>query len=129
MAEHLPKIHIFNDIAAHFLSHDAQVVEAYKKDPLVGNKISVRLASEILANQETILDLAQNITIPALMLHGGDDKICDPQGSVDFYNRLSSQDKTLKLFDGMYHEIFNEVGREGVLDIVKNWIDSRGSKS
>lgn len=124
VAERLPKLHIFNEIAAHFLSHDPPMVEAYKKDPLVGNKISLRLANEILVNQETILDYAQNITIPALMMHGGDDKICDPKGSVEFFNRLVSQDKTLKLFEGMYHEIFNEVERQSVLKIVKRWLDN-----
>lgn len=125
VASHLPTLLIAANVSPDLLSHDTSIVNAYRNDPMVSKRLSVRLASEVLSNQEHILDLASSIKIPALMLHGGGDKICDPQGSVDFFERLGSKDKTLKIFDGLYHEIFNEFEKETVLGAVATWLQGR----
>jgi len=110
LADHAPRLKLPSDIDPKWISHDPKVVEEYKNDPLVGKKISVKLASEIIKNQEKIMELAPKIKIPALMLHGGDDHICDQNGTVEFFENLGSKDKELKIYPGMYHEIFNNLG-------------------
>ncbi len=125
LASFVPKIRLPNDVKTKWLSRDKAIVKAYEKDPLVGKNITARLAFELLTNQETLMAAAKKIQLPALMLHGGDDQICDPAGTVDFYEKLGSPDKELKIYDGMYHEIFNEFGKEEVLADVGSWLKGR----
>lgn len=122
LSQHFPKVKLPNDIDPKWISRDKDIVALYKSDPLVSKTISVRLATEILDNQEKLMDFSSKIKIPALMLHGGDDRICDPKGTEEFFERLGTKDKSLKIYDGMYHEIFNEIGREGVIDDVNTWL-------
>jgi len=125
LAEHMPKFKVPNDIDPKWISRDREVVLAYKRDPLISKTISVKLASEILANLETIMELAPKITVPALMMHGGDDHICDKQGTADFFEKMGSKDKKIKIYDDMYHEIFNEIGKEEVLEDMAAWLKKR----
>lgn len=122
LSEYFPKLTVANDINPKWISRDKKIVAQYKQDPLVGQKISIRLATEILKNHENVMALAPKIKIPALMLHGGADNICDKQGSVDFFERLASQDKKIRIYEGMYHEILNEIGREEVLADMAGWL-------
>jgi lysophospholipase len=62
------------------------------------------------------------IKLPILIMHGTADRLCDPEGSQVLYERVSSKDKTLKLYDGFYHEIFNEPGREQVFADMETWL-------
>ncbi len=58
-------------------------------------------------------------------MHGVDDKITDPLGSQMLFDGVSSNDKSLKYFDGLYHEIFNEPERVEVIDYTIDWIGER----
>lgn len=125
LSQHAPRLKLPNEIDPKWISRDRNVVLAYKKDPLVGRSISVSLARELLSNQQGLMALAPKIRIPALMMHGGDDQICDSEGSRDFFDSLGSKDKEIKIYDGMYHEIFNEIGKEKVLRDVREWLRKR----
>lgn len=120
-----PKLKLPNEIDPKWICRDKAVVLAYKKDPLIGKSISVQLASEILSNLESVMQLASKIKIPALMMHGGDDQISDKEGTVEFFEKLASKDKEMKIFEGMYHEIFNEIEREKVLAEMGSWLKRR----
>jgi alpha-beta hydrolase superfamily lysophospholipase len=63
--------------------------------------------------------------LPLLVLHGGADVIATPAGARMVYARAGSVDKTLNVYDGLYHEIFNEPEKENVLDDVVKWIEAR----
>ena len=65
------------------------------------------------------------IDLPILVMHGVDDKITDPLGSQMLFDGVSSNDKSLKYFDGLYHEIFNEPERGEVIDYTIDWIGER----
>ncbi len=65
------------------------------------------------------------ITLPVLILHGTDDKATRPDGSEQFYREAGSADKTLKLYDGYYHDLLNDLGREAVFADIIGWIDAR----
>jgi len=60
-----------------------------------------------------------------LIMHGTDDKATVCQGSQFFYNTAGSKDKTLKLYEGHYHDLLNDIGKEGVMTDIKNWINAR----
>lgn len=118
-----PKISLPNNVSPRYISRDREVVKAYVNDPYVRKTITVNLAQEILKNQETIHDLAPKINLPALMLHAGADKICSPHGSKKFFENLASKDKDLKIYEGFYHEIFNEIGKEQVFRDMEDWLE------
>ncbi len=65
------------------------------------------------------------ITLPVFILHGTADKATMPSGSQLFYDTAGSKDKTLKLYDGHFHDLLNDIGKDGVLADIKAWIDAR----
>ena len=65
------------------------------------------------------------MTLPVFILHGTSDKVTRPEGSQFFADSVGSADKTLKLYEGHYHDLLNDVGREGVLNDIIHWIDAR----
>jgi alpha-beta hydrolase superfamily lysophospholipase len=65
------------------------------------------------------------ITLPVLILHGTADKATKPSGSQLFYDTAGSADKTLKLYEGHAHDLLNDIGREGVMADIKDWISAR----
>jgi alpha-beta hydrolase superfamily lysophospholipase len=104
-----------------FLSRDKSVVEKYRSDPLVHDRISVRL---FLANEacgERAISLAGNITEPVLVMHGTSDSIISPEGSIRFSNN-SGNNVSLKLWEGLYHELHNEPEKDLVFDYVADWL-------
>ena len=64
------------------------------------------------------------INLPILIIHGTADKLADPEGSKQLHKRVSSSDKTLKLYEGFYHEIMNEPGKAQVLNDIVQWLDA-----
>jgi acylglycerol lipase len=65
------------------------------------------------------------ITLPVFILHGTLDKATKPSGSQFFYDTAGSSDKTLKLYEGYYHDLLNDVDKEQVMADVIGWIDAR----
>ena len=118
----LPQIGLYV-IDATAISRDSAVVNSYIADPLVyRGKIRARLGTEIIKMVQILPNQMPQIRLPVLILHGTADRLSDPGGSEMLYDRLSSKDKTLKLYDGFYHEIFNEPGREQVFADMETWL-------
>lgn len=118
-----PKVGV-HTIDSSLLSRDFSVVQVYDSDPLVfRGKISARLASELVNAGEAASKQAHLIKLPVLILHGVADKLCNPAGSKLFYQECASADKTLKLYDGCYHEIFNEPCKEQVFRDIEEWVE------
>jgi alpha-beta hydrolase superfamily lysophospholipase len=111
---------------AESVSRDPDIVRAYAEDPLVyGGKTTARLAAELSKTIGRVAAEAGKITLPLLIVQGGADRLVDPDGSRMLYDRASSIDKTLKIYDGLYHEVFNEPERDVVLGDVKSWVEAR----
>ena len=125
LARLLPRFNLINEIDPKWISRDPEVVQAYKRDPLVSKKITLRLITELLKNQRTILSLAPKVKIPGFLMHSGDDRICAKEGSEAFFKKMGSKDKTLKIYDGFYHELFNEYGKEEVFQDMEGWLEKR----
>jgi alpha-beta hydrolase superfamily lysophospholipase len=106
-------------------SHDLQVVERAKADPLMHWHVTARLGAEILKNLDGIKMQAFQVKIPALFMHGGDDKITSIEATRKFYHHLLVQNKDLKTYPGMYHELLNESGREKIYHDIDVWINGQ----
>ena len=74
---------------------------------------------------ERLREAFPHITLPVLIMHGTDDKATVCQGSEFFYKTAGSQDKTLKLYEGHYHDLLNDIGKEQVMADITGWIDKR----
>jgi alpha-beta hydrolase superfamily lysophospholipase len=64
------------------------------------------------------------ITLPLLILHGTADKATKPSGSQLFYDTAGSRDKTLKLYEGAFHDLLNDTDKDRVMSDIKRWIDA-----
>lgn len=108
------------------VSRDPDVVSRYVNDPLVyTGKVSVRCATELFAAMARLRAAAPSITLPILFVHGGEDSLAAVEGSRILHAQVSSQDKTLIVYDDLYHEIFNEPERARVFADVRDWLDAR----
>ncbi len=110
----------------HRISRDPAVVAAYNADPLVfATKLRARLGAEMLAAMETVRRGLPALRLPLLVMQGSEDGLVDPGCGPEVYARAGSQDKTLKMYDGLWHEIFNEPERDAVIVDLITWLDSR----
>ncbi len=108
------------------VSRDPEVVARYRSDPLnYLGKVRARMGVQLLRAAGLIADELPNITLPALILHGTADRLTDPAGSQMIYDRIGSSDKTLRFYEGLYHEVFNEPEQEQVLADVAGWLETR----
>jgi len=107
-------------------SRDPQVVQAMNADPLIANEVQpTRTVAELVRADERLKREFPLITLPVLILHGTADKATRPGGSQLFYDRAGSTDKTLKLYQGHFHDLLNDVDKEKVMADIQGWIDAR----
>jgi len=105
------------------ISHDKEVIDAYVADPLVHDKISVGLFQCMISAADYSLNHAGDLKIPLLIMHGSDDLIISPAGSRDFASKTKMAE--LKVWDGGYHELHNEIFKDEVFSYIVNWIEKR----
>jgi alpha-beta hydrolase superfamily lysophospholipase len=118
----LPRVPLIK-IEGEAVSRDPAVVEAYENDPLVyRGKATARLLAEIVSAAKRGLLLAGEISLPLFIMHGGGDLLTSPSGSEELYEKVASTDKTLKIYDGLYHEIFLEEEKYEVFADIEEWL-------
>ena len=107
-------------------SRDPKVVAAMNADPLIaGETQPTQTVAEMVRADERLKEEFGRIELPVLILHGTADKATKPSGSQLFYDRAGSKDKTLKLYEGHYHDLLNDVGKELVMADIQAWLDAR----
>jgi alpha-beta hydrolase superfamily lysophospholipase len=104
------------------ISHDTNVVEKYRKDPLIHDKISLGLFNSAFNAARKALENASDLKLPVLLLHGSDDLICSPEGSKEFASKTKMAQ--LKVWDGGYHELHNELFKDKVFSYIISWINT-----
>jgi len=105
------------------VSRDPAVVQAYVDDPLVFHgKTPARLSAELLRAMQRITAEASKITLPVFILQGSGDRLVNPGDARFLHGAVGSVDKTLKVYDGLYHEAHNEPERATVLGDVEAWL-------
>lgn len=108
------------------ISRDPEVVAAYNRDPRVFNgKLPARTANEILETSIAVKARLDKLTVPTLAMHGSADTVADPASTDLIETSSGAEDLTVKRYEGLYHEIFNEPENDQVLGDVVDWLAER----
>lgn len=119
-----PKLGVLQ-LDASGVSRDPAEVQRYLDDPLVHKgKLTARMVAELFRGMNRVQAEAGEIRLPLLLMHGGADSMTAPAGSRLLHERAQSEDNTLKIYEGLYHEIFNEPEREQVCADVLAWCEA-----
>jgi acylglycerol lipase len=125
-ASHLaPTLLLDSGLDPRGISHDPAIVEAYIADPLVFKTVNTRWFFEVRKAQDEVLERAGEIVLPTLFLLGGADPIAQPERGREVFERLGSVEKRLQVYEGLFHEVFNEVERARVLGDLLEWLGAR----
>jgi acylglycerol lipase len=107
-------------------SRDPKTVEALNADPLIAHESQPAMTIAALARaDEQLAHDFPKITIPVLILHGTGDKVTLASGSQFFFDHAGSKDKTIKLYEGHYHDLLADLGKEEVMADISGWIGMR----
>jgi len=117
----VPRVAMDNEVDPATVSRIPEVVEAYRTDPLVHNRISSRMWTEWQNATADILTRAAQIKVPFLILAGTADPLIDPEGSRNLHETAQSS-STLRLLEGRYHESFNDLGSDEVFQVIADWV-------
>ncbi|MBL7065598.1 MAG: alpha/beta hydrolase [Anaerolineae bacterium] len=121
----LPRLTLDTKLDATAISRDPAVVEAYVNDPLVHSLGTPRLGTELTRAIEWAQAHAAEMRAPCLIVHGSADRLAPPEGSRVFYESMTLADKERQTYEGYYHEVFNDVGKEQVLAAMEAWMERR----
>jgi len=126
LAPHAHILHLKNEQ----FSRDPAVVKAMNEDPLIANETQpTQTLAEMVRADERLKREFPLITLPVLILHGTADQATRPSGSQRFYDNAGSTDKTLKLYDGHFHDLLNDVGKEAVMADIVSWLSAHAPAS
>ena len=121
----LPNLRVGNGLDVMKISHDPAVIDDYKKDRLIHDRVSARLGRFIANAGSAALAAAPSWKLPTLLMYAGADTLVSPQGSRNFSELAPKDAVTTRCFDALYHEIFNELEAEPVFAELKVWLDAR----
>ena len=122
----LPTVSVPTGLDADLVSRDPEVVKVYLADPLVHDKSTLALGRDGALAAEEALARADEVDVPMLLVHGTGDEITYSRGSEQFVAKATG-DKTLNLYDGLYHETHNEPESDRVLADTIAWLDAHVS--
>lgn len=114
------------EIDASAVSRDPAVVSDYIADPLVHHdNIPARTLVSLLDETAQVMNEASSLQLPVLLLHGAEDKLTSVTASEAFFEKLGSVDKKITVYDGLFHELFNEPEQDSILQTCSEWINAR----
>ena len=121
----LPHSHLVRLKNADF-SRDPDVVKSMDADPLIAGEVqATQTIAEMTRAGERLKHRFSDILLPVLILHGTADAVAKPSGSEHFHDQAGSSDKTLKLYDGHFHDLLHDTGHDDVLSDVNEWVSAR----
>jgi acylglycerol lipase len=107
-------------------TRDPAALAVLEADPLTKDETQpAATVAALVRADERLHDSFGEITLPVLILHGTDDRATVCRGSEYFHDHAGSADKTLKIYEGHYHDLLNDIGKEGVLTDIVGWIEAR----
>ncbi|SHL57589.1 Lysophospholipase, alpha-beta hydrolase superfamily [Chitinophaga jiangningensis] len=118
----LPNLRISQGLDITKISHDVQQVEKFRADPQRHDRMSLRLANDMIVNGLWCLHHAKNLQVPSLLIHGSADELTAVEGSRLFAERAPQNLITYKEWPGDYHELHNEVNSKDVLFYINKWL-------
>jgi alpha-beta hydrolase superfamily lysophospholipase len=106
-------------------SRDPKAVAAMDNDPLIAHETQpTKTVAELAREDDRLKRQFPEFTLPLLIMHGTDDKATKPSGSQLFFDTAGATDKTLKLYDGHFHDLLNDLGKQEVFDDIQGWVDA-----
>ena len=122
-----PTFSLSNRLDSTLVSHDQAAVDAYKQDPNVHDRITARWVTACMAAMATVNDVPERVQGPLLVQVAGADRLVSAPATLAYFDRLTAADKTLHLYEKLYHEIYNEQrpDREKVLGDLSQWLAER----
>lgn len=122
-----PSVQLSSDLEVTALSRDQNVVKAYINDPLVHDRMSLGFGKAGLDATDQVFNQAAEFPVPLLIMHSKIDKITYSSGSEDFARLVgeAGKDVTLKLWEGLYHELHNEPEKAEVFKFMTGWLDEQ----
>lgn len=122
VAPHAHVLHLKNED----FSRDPQVLEAMNSDPLIAHETQpTKTVAELVRADERLKNELPALLLPVLVLHGTADRAAKPEGSKFFYDTAGSADKTLKLYEGSFHDPLNDLDKETIMRDIQAWIASQ----
>src|SRR6266853_2282200 len=122
VAPHAHILHLPNER----FSRDPKVVEVMDNDPLIAHETQpTQTMAAMVRADERLKKEFPLITLPVLILHGTQDKNTKPSGSQHFYDMAGSADKTLKLYEGGFHDLLNDIDKKLVMRDIIDWVNAR----
>jgi len=125
IASVMPRLGVLR-LDASGISRDPQVISDYENDPLVyRGKATAGLVTALFSAMKRVVENATSIRLPMLITHGSVDSLTAVEGSELLHDSISSGDKKIVIYDGLYHEILNEPERKNVMADILQWLESR----
>jgi lysophospholipase len=116
-----------NGLRLDLVARNPEVQKRNMDDPLRFDKATGRFAAEGLKAKDEAYLSGAKILIPVVVLQGGDDQILIPEKNKKFFDAIGAEDKTWKLYDGLYHDPYEDEGGEEMLNDLMDWINSRST--
>ncbi len=122
----IPSFRMNTNLTPAMATRNKEVIELDSNDSLYVTKVSIRWYRELIhATHLAFVNMEKLPDIPILFMQGGDDKIVNKEKGKEWFDHLSSTDKTYKEWHGLYHEIFNEPERDLVFDYTKRFVETQ----
>jgi alpha-beta hydrolase superfamily lysophospholipase len=113
-----------NPVRSRVLSHDPAEIADYRKDPLILRHISARLVGEFIRHMEILRrQPILSVPFPVHLLAAGEERIVDPDRVRKFFDRLVAPRKERTIFEGFFHELFNEREQQKAFNVLKTIIE------
>jgi alpha-beta hydrolase superfamily lysophospholipase len=119
----LPNIGLSNEIPNSHLTHDRGVIEEYESDHLRHNRITPRLFIDMLESMKYVFENKERLSLPLLLQQAAEDFVVSQPKAEELFDGLDIKDKQKIIYEGFYHEIYNEVGRHKPFTDLIKWMD------
>lgn len=120
-----PNLRFHNGLDPAFLSHDPNVVRAYRADRFCHRRLSTRLARFIADSGPIVMAQASAWRVPTLLLYAGEDRYAPADVSRAFASAAPPEVVSARCFEALYHDLFNELDNEPVFECLRAWLDAR----
>ncbi|MDJ0621194.1 MAG: alpha/beta hydrolase [Calothrix sp. MO_192.B10] len=120
----LPSFSLNTGMNPNFASRDEKVLAAYAQDPLRHTRGTARLATEFAIAVAEVQNGAENFCIPLLIMHGSADQVALPEGSLEFFHKVTFPDKQFREYPETYHEIQSDINYPEILGDMEDWLES-----
>ncbi|CAG8618124.1 4809_t:CDS:2 [Diversispora eburnea] len=122
----IPNYHISLPLHPKYMTHDPEMQKQLREDPLIFKTVSINTIATVILEGKALLESKYvSITSPIYICHGSDDPVIFQESSKELYEKIPSQDKTYRLWPGLYHEPHNEFEKDQVIDDYLQWILAR----